>query len=496
MGDAHSRLRSDLEALRDLPLFVAYNANVDALVGVDADLEAFLDRPDGVPGETTPPNRLTSKRDLATAITRTMAAGEGDEIAMSAELATLLEAELAPDREQMGGQAGIMTNLLSALGAAPVVYTYLLSETQLSMFDRPDAVRFPLVDDGRVRFVPLERATNTDRTKINWIFEFRKGAELFGVRADANTRFIAASRPSEFDLTADGLDPVVDQVGEAVDGALLAGYHNLTRENLDAPYEQVHRHARRVIRRLRSGGDVPVHVEYAVTHDEDLRRSMAEYILPEADVIGLDPRELRLLGGDLGVDVAGVTIDSAEDATDAAGDATDAAGGERGRDSTAILDHYRALSTVRERLGVPCIRMHAMDYHLAVTDDYLPADAVRRGLEFAAINAATKASTGHVRAPEVLETGLEHPPSDAGRDAVRSLADRVGASAEDGAVCTPGVVACPNRVVESPAGTVGIGDIVSSAAFALEVAIADGYDRGGRDDHDDRDDRGGRDDRE
>ncbi|MFA9425008.1 MULTISPECIES: ADP-dependent glucokinase/phosphofructokinase [Natronorubrum] len=34
--------------------------------------------------------------------------------------------------------------------------------------------------------------------------------------------------------------------------------------------------------------------------------------------------------------------------------------------------------------------------------------------------------------------------------------------------CTPAVVACPNRVVDDPAGTVGIGDIVSSSSFLLE----------------------------
>lgn len=456
MADPHSRLAADLEVLSGLPLFVAYNANVDALVRVDADLEAYLERPEDVPGDALPPDRLASTRDLATAITHSMAAGEGDEISMTPELAARMETELVPERKQMGGQAGIMTNLLSALGAAPVIYTYLLSETQQSMFERPDAVRYPLVEKGLVRFVPVERATNTDRTKINWIFEFETGAELFGVRAAANTRFIAASRPPEFDLTADDLDPVIDQVGAAVDGALLAGYHNLTRENIDAEYEEVHRHARQVIRRLRSDREVPVHIEYAVTHDDDLRRSFTDSILPEADVIGIDAHELRLLGRDLDIELA---TDGAERREDE-------------RWEGAILDHHRVLTAVRERLGVPCIRMHAMDYHLAVLDDYLPAGAVERGLQFAAVNAAAKASTGRITGPEDLERGLEYDPSAAGRDAITSLAAELGASADDGVLRTPSVVACPNRVVADPASTVGIGDIVSSASFALEVAVA------------------------
>ncbi|MDQ2054506.1 ADP-dependent glucokinase/phosphofructokinase [Halobellus sp. H-GB7] len=452
-------LDADLSALRDLPVFLAYNANVDAVVDVGPALEAELPRPDE-PGTAAPPARLASASDLATAITHTMATGEGDEVAMTSELAAELETRLEPDAMQMGGQAGIMTNLLSTLDAAPILYTYLLSETQQSMFERPERVRYPRVEDGTVSFVPVAEATNTERTKINWIFEFREGAELFGVRATGDTRFIAASRPPEFDLHAGGLDPVVDQVGAEIDGALLAGYHNLTPENIDDGYVETLRHARETLARLRSGGDFPVHVEYAVTHDDDLRAAITEIILPEANVIGLDPNELGLLRGD--VDRDGATTDSPPSGGDLPG-----------RDSPAaeILEHYRVLHSLVDHLGVDCIRLHAMDYHLAVMDEYLSPEAVRRGLEFAAINAATKAATGRISAPEDLEAGLDYDPSESGKHAIETLADAVGASAEDGVLTTPRVVAAPNRVVADPASTVGIGDIVSAASFALEVAV-------------------------
>jgi ADP-dependent phosphofructokinase/glucokinase len=458
MRDAQTRLESDIATLRDCPLFVAYNANVDALVRVDERLEATLDPPDEPPGKTDPLDRLRSKRDLATAVTHTMATGEGDEVAMTGELTTQLESDLVADSRQLGGQAGIMTNLLAALGAAPIIYTYLLSERQLSMFDSPEVIRFPRVEDGRVRFVPLPEAVNTDRTKTNWIFEFERGTDLFGVSAVADTRFIAASRPPEFDLFMDGLDPFVDQVGAAVDGALLAGYHNLTPEHLETDYGTVHRHARDVLDRLRAGGDLPIHVEYAVTHDDALRQSLTDIVLPEADVIGLDAHELGLLGEDLGVDPSG-----------RAGESTPPVSDDR---DARIVDHYRTLTAVRDRLDVPCVRLHAMEYHLAVTDDYLSPAAVRRGLEFAAVCAATKAATGHIAAAGDLERGLAYDPAREGRAAIEALAAHLDRSADDGRLCTETVVAAPNRVVDAPAGTVGIGDIVSAASFALEVAAA------------------------
>ena len=454
MEHSHLQLETALESLRDLPVFVAYNANVDTIVRVDADLEAYLDRPPE-PGEQSPPNWLSSKRELATAITHTMATRGGDEIAMTAELAATLESELEADVQQMGGQAGIMTNLLSSLGAAPIIYTYLLSERQQSMFDHPEAVRYPTVEDGEVQFVPLPDVVNTDRTKINWVFEFSADDEFFGVRAVEDSRFIAASRPPEFDLITGELDEVVDQIGAVVDGALLSGYHNLTPENVADGYEETQRHARDVIRRLRGGGDVGVHVEYAVTHDAELRESIYEWILPEANVVGMDTNELQLLTEDAEL-----------------GDAEDAPSEETPFEISEILTHYQLLSELQAKLGVDCLRLHAMEYHLSVMDDYHPPEAVRRGLEFAAINAATKADRGQITSPEDLETGLSYEPSVEGRKAIELLADHVDATTENGALCTPTVVACPNRVVADPGGTVGIGDIVSSSSFALELAIA------------------------
>lgn len=454
MVSDRERLAADIAALDGLPVFVAYNTNVDAIVRVDEDLEAFLDRPEK-PGDAAPPSPLNSRRDLATAITHTMSAGRGDEVAMTEPLAADLEAELDPDTQQMGGQAGIMTNLLTALGTAPITYTYLVSERQRSMFEHPDQVSYPIVRDETVSYVRLSEFENTDRTKINWVFEFRVGDELFGVEALENTRFIAASRPPEFDLHAGALDETIDQIGAVVDGALLAGYHNLTPEHVAESYEATQRHARDVIRRLRSGGDVDVHIEYAVTHDDALRESMYEWILPEADVIGTDTHELSMLHED--ADIAVVEEPPREDTPFEPGD---------------ILDHYRMLSALRAELGVPCIQLHAMEYHLAVLDDYHSPDAVRRGLEFSAINAAAKAATGHITSADDLETGLEYAPSARGRVAIERLAEHLDVSTEDGTLGTPSVAACPNRVVEDPAGTVGIGDIVSSSSFIRELALA------------------------
>jgi ADP-dependent phosphofructokinase/glucokinase len=439
-----ARLEADLALLADRPLFVAYNANVDDVVRVDAALAAALDEP--VPGGPPATGPLDSTAALAAALTETMRAGEGNQRTVTPALADELAATLTPDRRSLGGQAGIMADLLSVLGAAPVFYTYLPSTTQTALFQRPSRIRFPRVVDGNVEFVPLDDVPPTARTKHNWIFEFTAGTELFGVTATGDTRLIAASRPPEFDLRMGDLDDHAEELGAAVDGCLLAGYHNLGPERR-GDYDATHRHARDVLDRLAGDGERPVHVEYVVSHDADLRASIAEHVLPGATSVGLDPRELRLLAADLGVDC--------DPPDDPAG---------------AIHEYHRTLATVRERLGVPHLRLHALDYHLVVGDGSLAAEAVRRGLEFAAVVAATKAATGSVTGPGDLRVGLEYDPSPAGRDAVAALAASLDEPVADDALATSSVVACPNRVVREPVGTVGIGDVVSAASVALAMA--------------------------
>jgi ADP-dependent phosphofructokinase/glucokinase len=458
--DDAGQLEADLEAIREYPIFFAYNANVDALVRVDADLEAALDPPADPPGEAKAPDRLETTSDLSTAIARSMARGEGDEIPMSRSLADELESGLTPDEQRMGGQAGIMSNLLSVLGASPVVYTYLLSETQRSMFQRPEAVRFPVVEDGEVDLRPVSEVTNADRTKINWVFEFSEGTEFFGVRAAEDTRFIAASRPMEFDLTADDLDPVVDQVGEAVDSAVLAGYHNLTPDHVPDGYDERLLHGRTFIRNLRAGGTSAIQVESAVTHDEALRDGIVGHILPEADVFGLDTHELDMFVADLDLDRSVAPDVSTPDASE----------------TPDVLRRYRTLAALRDHLGVDCLKLHAMNYHLAVLDDgaYRPPERVERGLEFAAVAAAAKATHGSITAPEDVQAGLSVSPSDAGREAVETLAAALDESVREGSLTTSTVVACPNRVVDDPVSTVGIGDVISSSSFALENALENG----------------------
>jgi ADP-dependent phosphofructokinase/glucokinase len=436
-----------LAAIAEYPIFLAHNANVDALVHVDDDVERVLEPP-----AESWPESIDSPEALSTAITQTMARGDGDLLATTAEFDAWLAERLAPDEQRLGGQAAIMADLVSLLDGDPILWTYLLSETQRAQFTRPEAIQFPVVVGDSLDFVPLDEAPTTERTKRNWIFEFSAGDRLFETTATADTRFIAATRPDRFNLET-GLDPVVEQLGERVECALVSGYQSLKRLYDDGSSfdEHVQRGAA-FLRDLAAEG-VTIQLEYGVTHKRDLRRALIEHVLPEIHAVGMDSRELELLCEDL--QYAG------------------------GRPGPAIVAQYRTLCDLLPRLDVDCIKVHTTDYFLAVMDEseYVDPEYVAEGWDMAAIVAASKATEGVIDEPSDLETGIAVDFADPGLASIATLGSHLGIEDAGPALATIhdgyGVAAHANRVVEDPVSTVGLGDSIAVTNFLLENALAD-----------------------
>jgi ADP-dependent phosphofructokinase/glucokinase len=428
-GTCMPSLERYLDAIRDVSVLCAYNANVDAVTDVGPELEATLDPP-----HANPVDHLESPSDLATAVTRSMAEGRGDEREITGALADWLVKHVRPDERRVGGQAGIMADYLTVVGGSPVLYAFLLSETQKSMFQHPSEIRFPVVNgalsDDSLLLRPLTETESAPSTKVNWIFEFERGTELFGTTATATTRFIAASRPEAFTLETGALTAHTEALGERANCAILGGYHALKREYADGTtYMDQLDHGREFLEVL--GRGTPVQIEYGVTHDEALRAAIVEEIVPAADVLSLDSGELALLSRDLGLPAPEPDIES----------------------------RCEVLRTIRDELGLSAVKLHARNYFVAVTDGYVAPEYVRKGFRFAAIAAAAKARHGRLTDVSQLEDGASVEPPPAGAESVKRVADEAD------------VVAVANRVFVDHASTVGIGDVVSCSSFVLERAL-------------------------
>ncbi|NYZ78737.1 hypothetical protein H0N99_01170, partial [Candidatus Micrarchaeota archaeon] len=128
------------------------------------------------------------------------------------------------DEMRMGGQAGNMSNVASALGV--LCYTHVPSKCreQMKLFEHPENI---LVADGS--FKTPDKVNRRCDVPIHFVMEFAKGYRLQNAEAPVSNRLIASYNPPcavlEIDSEFRRLAPrIIDTVSRAV----ISGFHNPT----------------------------------------------------------------------------------------------------------------------------------------------------------------------------------------------------------------------------------------------------------------------------
>ena len=112
------------------------------------------------------------------------------------EMHTWFDERFKYDVERMGGQVGIIANLLANLDFKKVIaYSPILAKRQAQMFVDKSNPLYPVVENGKlVLKKPIEAYRENEPTKVNRIFEFRKGTRFKLCNEVIDGRFIVASR--------------------------------------------------------------------------------------------------------------------------------------------------------------------------------------------------------------------------------------------------------------------------------------------------------------
>ena len=153
--DAYYNVKSDLPYLEGM--FVAYNSNIDVikhltdeelsrLIGLfnEAEIQARVE---------TYPREIKEPLDFLARLLISMREGKAAEIPThTSDTHEWLKEHLGFDYARMGGQAGIISNLLAHLGIKKVVaYIPWLSEEQAEYFVASDNLLHPKVEGGKCR---------------------------------------------------------------------------------------------------------------------------------------------------------------------------------------------------------------------------------------------------------------------------------------------------------------------------------------------------------
>jgi ADP-dependent phosphofructokinase/glucokinase len=366
---------------------------------------------------------------------------------------------LGHDRNQMGGQGGIIANVMAVTGVQNV-YVHCAShpEAQAQLFlDRPNLLASD--QDGRLR-----RASSVNRADdmplIHWILEFDKGSEItiggLTHTCPKSNRFIATYDPLNFVLHMDqGFQHAMEDAAWPLEIILLSGYQMLTEPMLGggSGSTRIEQSWKDVEKWKAAHPGCLVHFEFASTQDTHIRKTLAEFLAPKADSVGCNEQEeiqiLEVIGEDALARECG-----------------------QGMDSVSL---FKGLLKIFKYLKVGRIQLHMFGLYMTIASkDWKQDDIkIRAGMMFAATLAATKAGTGSLEKEADLLWANGREVADPSIKEIKALAAYLKSEFAMENFETTGIgvsesfriVAVPTILIEKPVTLVGMGDTISSLSL-------------------------------
>jgi ADP-dependent phosphofructokinase/glucokinase len=446
-----------------------FNANIDAVLKVKP--EALLGwmaqqklSPDDLlkPG----PKRIASASDVLRGFVDCFSHGIAQEWLVTDESAfQWMRDHVGYERLQMGGQGGIIANVMAVAGVKQVyVHCASLPAQQAGLFLAQDSL-VSTAKDGKLH--PAHQIDRQgDLPLIHWILEFDKGATLqLGdetLVCPKSNRFIATYDPLNFVLHVEsGLDQALRVPAHPLDVILLSGYQMLSEPLPGQPagsgIQRITDSWAQVSAWKAAHPQAVVHFEFASTQDLGIRKALAEQLAPHVDSVGCNEQELidmlRVLGED-------TLARQAE-----------------GMDSVSL---FQGLLWVFDKLKLKRLQLHMFGLYVTLIrpgsekdGPAFQAEANRDGMAFAATIAAAKAGTGSIEAKENLLWAHGREVADQSIKELSALdsyvADRFSKPglAQRGIIETPRfvLVAVPTILIEKPVTLVGMGDTISSLSL-------------------------------
>lgn len=441
-----------LEKVKEVDTAVtAFNANVDAVLKISGQKLAELVKEAGLSLkdlQTVKQTKLLEPQDVLRGIFKCFCGGIAEEwLTEDKAIYDWMITHLGYDRLQMGGQGGIVANVLGIIGVKKVIaHTNSHPKEQAQQFLKLDNI---VSFDEKGLEKPSYQIDRTEDTPlIHWIIEFDKNDKTVidgqSFICPKSNRFIATYDPLNLKLV---MDPhFVEQTTKAkADYVVLSGMHALTANNNGvALVEKV----LPIVNAWHTQGAI-VHLEIASTQDIEVRKAILQKLATNCDSVGINEREL--------IDILEVVGEEKL--------------AQQCQEDCHAENLFRALLRVKEILKTPRIQLHFFGLYLTVQNKSfrITPEQNRNGMILASTIAAGKAGTGDINHKENLLWALGQDVSDAGLKELQTIS----AIIEDKELMTSGlsqyagfdIIAVPTILVEKPKTLVGMGDTISSVSL-------------------------------
>ena len=384
----HKRLAlASLTTIRHKTALCAYNAHLDAVVHFNHDAFTALFNAWGTSDEKPilrkskrVIRRVDSPQIFLAAILQAFTTGKAMMLyANPAVTAWLVETFGKTATYRVGGQAGIIANQLADLNASPVLYAHHLSKHFAHYLN--SRITTPTATRAGIKLTPVRDIVSTDKTKVNWVFEYHKGDEITFAgktyKTPRSNRMILATECPPLSGFDDELAHHLPELGEKLQVAFMAGYHSL--EPIDSEgvsFEHYLDKEALYLQMLKSHNpNLLVHVEFIPAKFEKIEKWIYEHLENHIDSLGINEIELVELTDKLGFDKLAKQLALKQD-------------------SIAV---YKAAHAVMERLNLKRIHVHNLGYSMILISDNSKLDAQkqRTGSLFASLVATARAEKGN-----------------------------------------------------------------------------------------------------
>ncbi|WP_292466248.1 ADP-dependent glucokinase/phosphofructokinase [Methanolobus sp.] len=446
-------------------ILCAYNANIDSISHIKGrDFSRMLEGHSDILGKINdPPGSISSKSDFLAGLALCMRDGTGAEwLIHDREVFEWLKSTFLSDSlMRMGGNMGIMSNVLSELGASKVVPNVAsLSKLQASFFSTR-AIYHPY--KGQLyrsdEIVNIISSDNDRPELIHFVFDFKKDDVITlsgeNIQVPRENRFIATYDPLNFRLHIDANFRYysIKHAGE-MDGAIISGFHMLQedcsdmsdyKERLDISLKQL-----QSWKNVRP--DLHIHIEFGHFSSEKIASEAFSLFSPVVDRIGMNEDELAMLARINGIDPKPILA----------------------MDSVAIAE---AAIVLCSDFGLCRMLVHTREFALSVScmknDD---PEVIIRAMDFGVNCAAAFACSGKLDDREILldiASGIKE--SEFGKAESARLAKHMDEEWQCSSTCgihmSYQVSIVPTRICDEPVSTVGLGDTISAAIFLKELEL-------------------------
>ena len=437
-----------------MKIICAYPVNLDALYDLGEErISRFIQSadPSGIKSEMK--GSIRSREDLISSLLYCIQQGSGAEILVeSLQLAEEIEASF-PWSFRLGGNAGIMANLLAELGARPILNAPAL-EPRLAALLHP-GVGIPV--SGRL-MQPSLAAERPDLSSevLHFVFQFKESDRIPSpqgpISAAKDNRFIATYDPVNTRMVSNqDFDAYCQDHIQEIDGAILSGFHLAPRDR----YREIFPPRIEQIRSWKEANpNIYIHVEMGSFQSPGIARHFLR-LLEKADSLGLNEDELETATAEYSAigssPVSSTVLSTARPKM------------------SQWQERVQKAAGLREHLGIFRVSVHTRDYILSIMEEgKLTARDELLSLQKGADSAAALAATGSAKGMppvEVNPRGLE-----AKREFCRQGAEAAGVGRgafhkRDGLV----VSLMPSLLAREPRITVGLGDTATAATFYQEL---------------------------